>query len=211
MYKLEEKKKCQVSGICTTRAYADIEINGKKLKLQIDSGSDKNVLSERDYEKIKKQVTLHKTGLKLYPYNSKVPIRLLGKFSASVQSKHRYDVSTFYVAKGSESGTSLLSLETAVGLGVIKVVNNVKQANTRNNTSIQEKIQGVLKDNEKVQETKVKKIVEKYKAKMLFHGVGRMKGVQVKLHVDKTVKPVAMRHRRVPFALREKLEEELEN
>ena len=197
LYRLEEKKICQVSGICTTRAYADIEINGKKLKLQIDSGSDKNVLSEKDYEKIKKQVTIHKTSLKLYPYNSKVPIKLLGKFSATIQSKHRYDVSTFYVAKGSESGTSLLSLETAVGLGVIKIINNLGQ-------------EGVSNEREKIQEKKVNRIVEKYKAKMLFHGVGRMKGVQVKLHVDKTVKPVAVRHRRVPFALREKLEEELE-
>ena len=33
LYRLEEKKICQVSGICTTRAYADIEINGKKIEI----------------------------------------------------------------------------------------------------------------------------------------------------------------------------------
>ena len=104
-----------------TRAYTYVEINGKKLKLQIDSGSDKNVLSENNYNKIKKNVNLCKTNLKLYPYNSEIPIRLLGKFSATIQSKYKYDVSTFYVVKGGNSGISLLSLQTAVSLGVIKV------------------------------------------------------------------------------------------
>ena len=44
----------------------------------------------------------------------------------------------------------------------------------------------------------------------LFHGIGKMKDVQVKLHVDPNVKPVAQKHRRVPFHLREKLEKELD-
>ena len=44
----------------------------------------------------------------------------------------------------------------------------------------------------------------------MFHGIGKMKDVQVKLHVDPNVKPVAQKHRRVPFHLREKLEKELD-
>ena len=190
-YRLADMQ-CKVSGEHMTRAYADdadVEFNGKHLKLQIDSGSDKNVLSEKDYNKIKQNVNLCKTDLKLYPYNSQTPIALIGKFSATVQSKYKHDVSTFYVAKGYNTGVSLLCLQIAINLGVIKVINSLKY----DNLSQEEKVNEIVKRNEK-----------------LFQGIGRLKGVKIKLHIDKTVKPVALRHRRVPFALRDKLEEELD-
>ncbi|CAB4011828.1 Hypothetical predicted protein, partial [Paramuricea clavata] len=40
-------------------------------------------------------------------------------------------------------------------------------------------------------------------------GIGKLKGVKVKLHIDETVVPVAQKHRRVPFHLRDKVEAEL--
>ena len=71
-YRLADMQ-CKVSGEHMTRAYADVEFNGKHLKLQIDSGSD--------YNKIKKNVNLCKTDLKLYPYNSQTPIALIGNMT----------------------------------------------------------------------------------------------------------------------------------
>ncbi|XP_037577013.1 uncharacterized protein K02A2.6-like [Dermacentor silvarum] len=44
----------------------------------------------------------------------------------------------------------------------------------------------------------------------LFKGVGCLKDFQVHLHVDPLVQPVAQPHRRIPFSMREPLEEELE-
>ena len=43
----------------------------------------------------------------------------------------------------------------------------------------------------------------------VFRGIGKMKGVQVKLHIDETVQPVVQQYRRVPIPMREKVEEEL--
>ena len=40
--------------------------------------------------------------------------------------------------------------------------------------------------------------------------IGKLKNYQVKLHIDNSVKPVAQGHRRVPFHLRKKVEQELE-
>ena len=40
----------------------------------------------------------------------------------------------------------------------------------------------------------------------IFQGIGKLKGVKVTLHIDETVKPVAQKHRRVPFHLRDKVE-----
>ena len=82
-----------------------------------------------------------------------------------------------------------MSLQTALNLGVIKVINSLKY----DSLSQEEKVNEIVKRNEK-----------------LFQGIGRLKGVKIKLHIDKTVQPVALRHRRVPFALRDKLEEELD-
>ena len=44
----------------------------------------------------------------------------------------------------------------------------------------------------------------------LFHGLGKLKERQVKIHIDETVQPVAQPHRRVPFHVRKQLEEQLE-
>ena len=39
--------------------------------------------------------------------------------------------------------------------------------------------------------------------------MGKLKGHQVKLHIDKTVPPIAQKERRIPFALRERVNAEL--
>ena len=163
--------------------------------MQIDSGSDVNTITEDDFRRLRKEVSLVPTKARLYPYGSKAPLKLLGKFTASVSSKDVYDVADFYVVKGGSKSGSLLGCTTAVALGVLKIVNQVK---TGKGASVQKK----LKLNE------VDKLIREFDE--IFHGIGKMKGVKVKLHIDKTVAPVAQRHRRVPFHWREKLDKELE-
>ena len=53
----------------------------------------------------------------------------------------------------------------------------------------------------------VEKLVKEYDD--LFHGLGSLKGKQVTIHIDGSVQPVAQPHRRVPFPIREQLEEQL--
>lgn len=43
----------------------------------------------------------------------------------------------------------------------------------------------------------------------LFNGIGKLKNKTVKLHINKAVKPVALRHRRIPFHLCDKVEAEI--
>lgn len=45
----------------------------------------------------------------------------------------------------------------------------------------------------------------------LFEGIGKLKSHKVKLHIDKSVKPVAICNRRTPFHLRDKVEKEIDN
>ena len=51
-------------------------------------------------------------------------------------------------------------------------------------------------------------IPEKYKA--LFTGVGLLKGYELKLHIDESMKPVAQPVRKIPFGLREKVDKKLD-
>ena len=48
------------------------------------------------------------------------------------------------------------------------------------------------------------------KYKSLFSGVGLLKGYELKLHVDESVKPVAQHVRRVPFGLQDKVKKKLD-
>ena len=51
-------------------------------------------------------------------------------------------------------------------------------------------------------------IINEYKD--VSTGVGRLKDVEIKLHIDKTAKPVIQQCRRIPLPLREKVERELQ-
>ena len=44
----------------------------------------------------------------------------------------------------------------------------------------------------------------------MFTGVGLLKGYELKLHIDESVKPVAQPVRRIPFGLREKVDKKLD-
>ncbi len=39
----------------------------------------------------------------------------------------------------------------------------------------------------------------------MFHGIGKLKGYQLKLHVDPSVTPVVQKKHRVPFFLKDKV------
>ena len=170
-----------------------------------------NIVDEDSFDKLEGQVTLSRTRAKLFAYDSTTPLPLLGKFTAVVSTKKRFEVADFYVVKGSRSSGCLLGSSTAVSLGILHIVNRVKtksckfagakptphppKKGDRSNDCTpggQERLQKLVKSNDD-----------------LFHGIGKLKGVKVKLHVDPNVQPAAQRHRRVPFHLRDKVEAEV--
>ena len=77
---------------------------------------------------------------------------------------------------------SLLGKTTATELGVLKVGINIA-----------------------VVTTKAMKLNPQYSD--VFEGVGKLKNKQISLDIDSTVKPVAQPYRRIPFSLREKVQD----
>ena len=73
--------------------------------------------------------------------------------------------------------TSLLGYTTATDLGILQIANAV---------SVE------------------RNVFQNYPS--LFSGLGRMKNVEVKLHIDETMRPVHQSHRRIPFHQRKNLE-----
>ena len=45
----------------------------------------------------------------------------------------------------------------------------------------------------------------------IFNGIGKLKGVEVKLHIDSSVPPIAQKARRIPFHLRKKVEKDFDH
>ena len=82
---------------------------------------------------------------------------------------------------------SLLSYHTATELGLLNVNVNATTA-----------CSDITQSNLEIQYPSV------------FSGIGKLKDHQVKLHIDKNVVPVTQPHRRIPFHLRKKLENELD-
>lgn len=75
---------------------------------------------------------------------------------------------------------SLIGFQSASDLGLVQVINKLR---------------------------KVTDPLEEYQD--LFNGTGKLKNKTVKLQINKAVKPVALRHRRIPFHLRDKVEAEI--
>lgn len=110
----------------------------------------------------------------------------MGKFDAVVESNTRIIPATFHVIKGNTNTEPLIGFQTAKSLGLVVITNAIRTDS----------------------EMFTSKLLEEYAD--LFLGIGKMEGVQVDLHVDRTVTPVAQPHRRIPFSVRPKLEAELE-
>ncbi|GAA6091502.1 uncharacterized protein LOC125138846 [Tachysurus ichikawai] len=129
---------------------------------------------------------LEPTNKKILPYGKQQPLPLLGKLTTNILAHGKTTEATFYVVEGDHG--SLLSHKTATELGLLHVVLS---------TDIIQPTQYVADQ-----------LLSKYPN--ITNGIGKLKNVQVKLHIDDTVKPVAQPHRRIPFNVRKKVEKELQ-
>ena len=127
--------------------------------------------------------------------NSNVPVKMNGKFTTIVESRRKITMTTI-VTKANVG--CLLSGSTAEELGLISLHLNALQITKSSQTppmftSIKDK--------------GVQRVVQKYPN--VFCGLGKLRHQTVELLVDKDVKPVTQRQRRILFHLRAKVDTEL--
>jgi hypothetical protein len=162
-----------------------VKINGTSINVMADTGASLNILDEATFTKLRTKSKLSGTNEKIFPYGPNKPLPLVGKCDCEVETEKKISVETFFVVKGTTG--FLVSWKVSQRLGLVQVVQLVEQPG---------------KD-------KVESLVESYSD--LFEGLGKLKGFQVRLHVENNVQPIAQPPRRVPLHVREKLEEQLLN
>ena len=182
------------------------KISDYKCDLLVDTGASINILDEETFSQIQSDPKLEKTTVKVYPYNSNSPLKLLGKFQATVETKKRITVATFYVTEVNSG--SLLGSEISQELGPVTfhinpMVSKVKDKNVKPQiASICSWIS--------IRSTHDKSVDAALLAnKEIFRGIGKLDGVQIKLNIDENVTPVVQNTRRIPFHIRKQVEEEL--
>ena len=164
----------------------EVQISNTVLRVMADSGATVNILSEHDFNLLDPKPQLSETKTKVYPYMSKNPLSLKGKFHANVKSGWDSVYEVFYVAKGSSS--SILSWATSQKLNLIKAVSVVNQSDASLPPNTLE-------------------FLKHYSS--LMNTMGEYKGTPARIHVDESVKPVALPHRRIPFHVRKQVEKKL--
>ena len=161
-----------------------IKLNGVRISALIDSGAAVNIISEAVLSTLRSSPQLTSANIKIFPYGSTKPLPIAGAFTCSTETEHKKTVAKFYVMKG--DSCTLLGYNTAKELGLIKVVNSVSSPSSS---------------------TVADELLETYPE--LFQGIGKLRDFQVKLHINKDIQPTCQPHRRVPFHVRQKVEEEL--
>ena len=158
----------------------NITIQGKPVNILVDTGSCMKIIPEPTFEEIKPDVRLQPASNKVYAFGNNEPLAVAEKFTASVRYNQRQTTTSFLVTRCGD--TALLSYATASELDIIKI--------SANNVSTHSDV-----------------IKERYKD--LFMSIGKLKGVQVKSHEDKSVTPVPQPHRRIPYHVRAQTKKEL--
>ncbi|CAF0872882.1 unnamed protein product [Brachionus calyciflorus] len=115
-----------------------------------------------------------------YAYQRKSPIQFVGEFETFIMHNGNKINDTVAVVKGSEK--CLLGYFASKKLGIVNIINSLNQENTINQLS--------------------EKFPEAFR-----NEVGCLKNYEIKLDIDQSIKPTFQKHRRIPFSMRAKLKE----
>ena len=150
----------------------------------IDSGSTVNIIDEPTYTMLNPPPTLKRDNVHIKAYGSDKSLPIKGSFTSDIESATHISCAKFYVVPG--PGGSLLGYKTAEDLGLLTIActNCILDTNTR-------------------------QLVSEYQD--IFDGIGKLKDVQVRLHIDTSVVPVKQPHRHIPFHMRSQVDAELDN
>ena len=163
-----------------------VKLNGKELSMEVDTGASL-LISEATYQNLWEPDTLpelQQTSVKLRTYTGE-EISVLGGINVKVQTQGQEAHLPLLVVKG--DGPSLLGRDWLTSL----------RLNWQEIFSVRTK-------------QCLESLLKQYEGVVFKDELGTLKGVKAKLHVDPEAKPLFYKARTVPFALREKVEQELE-
>ena len=168
----------------------DVLVSNESLKMEVDTGAAVSVMNEDTYTLLKKKhpnLQLKESKVRLNTYTGE-QVKVLGQVETSVKYEDQEGVWPLLVITG--KGPNLIGRNW---LQKIKINwNNLFQLKEDKNTSV-----------------KVNKLLEKYE-KVFHEELGTFSGPKAKIYVAEDASPKYYKARPVPYALREKVEKELE-
>ena len=165
---------------------AVVKVNGTPITMEIDTGASASIVSEETFTSLQSgqsKLKLDQASVRLLTYTGE-SITVVGSTQVTVEYKGQTRTLPLLVTQG--NGPSLLGRDW---LGTLRLdwqrIFKVESPRT---------LQGVLEENSDV----------------FKPGLGKLNGVTAKLYVDSSVQPRFHKPRPLPFALRSKVDEELD-
>lgn len=166
-----------------------VNVGGIGISVIIDSGASVNVIDRQLWEDLKKnkiKCKSRKDVKTIYAYGNQTPLTVAGLFEADVTFGTRSVRAEFVVVE--ERGKPLLGKQTSIELGILVI--NIEEANYVNSENNREKM--------------------RVKYPKCFEGLGKLTNYQLTIPIDESVNPVVQPLRRIPYGLRDKLDQELD-
>ncbi|UYV82952.1 hypothetical protein LAZ67_22001514, partial [Cordylochernes scorpioides] len=164
-----------------------VQIDGSEINMIIDTGSDRTFISYNKMLELydhKIMPKLHDTTRTFFAYGQDRPLPCYGYFNAVISWKENSISEEIYVID--KKVESLLGGKASFELGIIKRVNHVNESMSTN-------IETLVQEHEH-----------------LFHGLGTIKGYSHKVTLKDNYRPIAQRCRRIPYAMVEAVNQELD-
>ncbi|UYV71889.1 K02A2.6-like, partial [Cordylochernes scorpioides] len=164
-----------------------VQIDGSEINMMIDRGSDRTFISYNKMLELyghKIMPKLHDTTRTFFAYGQDRPLPCYGYFNAVISWKETSISEEIHVID--KKVESLLGGKASFELGIIKKVNHVNESMSTN-------IETLVQEHEH-----------------LFHGLGTIKGYSHKVTLKDNYRPIAQRCRRIPYAMVEAVNQELD-
>ena len=156
-----------------------VTILGAKMEMGVDTQASINAISSKAYYEMAVRPALTRCTSKVFSFDGQNPMTSLGKFTSVICANGRSVEAEFVVFENVKD--NLLSFHTSQKLKLIQLLYQVAENDFRAQTI------KVFPD--------------------LFSGkIGKLKGVQIKLHIDDAVKSSVAPERRIPYHFKEKFE-----
>lgn len=175
---------------CSNIIWVTPEVNGKPLRMELDTGSAVSVIPYSQYNTMFKSAKLHQTSITLKTYTGE-KIEPEGLLNVEVKYKEETHQLNLYVVKS--QGPALLGRDW---LQSITLDWKAIKALSTGTSSPQDS------------PTRLQEILDKY-AEVFEEGIGMLKNTKAKLTLKENSQPKFCKARQVPYALRPKVEAEL--
>lgn len=182
----EEYPMFHISSGSSKPLHVTVTVNGKQLTMEVDTGASVSIINQETFELIREGqsvLELQRSAVKLQTYTGE-PIKVEG--STVVLVEHNGQSASLPLIVTQEKGPTLLGRDWMSALKLDwRTIFKMEAIHT------------------------LEKVLDKY-SDVFKDELGRVQGVSAKIHVDPNTRPQFHKARPVPFALRKKVEEELE-